>query len=58
MGKDALEKVLLEANIGGAEGLHDYYEEYVLKFEAVIKKKVEKKMEEQRQMEQNFCNVK
>ncbi|KAJ8676331.1 hypothetical protein QAD02_012118 [Eretmocerus hayati] len=55
---DALEKVLTEANIGGILGLHNYYEEYILKLERNVRRNVDKKMEQQRQFEFNICNSK
>ncbi|XP_058806880.1 uncharacterized protein LOC131673148 [Phymastichus coffea] len=55
---DAIEKVLVETNIGGVMGLYDYYQEYVLRHERNIKKKVEKKMEQQRQRELNVNTTK
>jgi len=45
---DAVERVLLETGVGGVSALHDYYQEYVLKFEENMKKKVEETMERQR----------
>lgn len=53
-----MEKVLVEANVGGIIGLYNYYDEFVLKHEKNIKKKTENKMEQQRQMELNLCNAK
>lgn len=48
---DAVERVLLETGVGGVTALHDYYQEYVLKFEENMKKKVEDTMERQRMMQ-------
>ncbi|KZC09257.1 PREDICTED: uncharacterized protein LOC107187593 [Dufourea novaeangliae] len=50
---DIVERVLLETGVGGVAALHDYYQEYVLKFEENMKKKVEAMMEKQRQLELN-----
>ncbi|XP_076388266.1 uncharacterized protein LOC100874817 isoform X3 [Megachile rotundata] len=50
---DIVERVLLETGVGSVSTLHDYYQEYVLKFEANMKKKVEAMMEKQRQLELN-----
>ncbi|OXU25410.1 hypothetical protein TSAR_012628 [Trichomalopsis sarcophagae] len=55
---DAMEKVLVEANVGGIIGLHNYYEEYILRHEKNVKRKVENKVEQQRQLELNICNAK
>ncbi|XP_011647458.1 uncharacterized protein LOC105433726 isoform X2 [Pogonomyrmex barbatus] len=55
---DAVERVLLETGVGGVSALHDYYQEYVLKFEENMKKKVEETMERQRQLELNACSTK
>lgn len=49
--QDAVERVLLETGVGGVSALHDYYQEYVLKFEENTRKKVEETMERQRQLE-------
>lgn len=46
-----MERVLLETGVGGVVALHNYYQEYVLKFEENMKRKVERLMEEQRQLE-------
>lgn len=53
-----MEKVLVEANIGGVVGLHNYYQEYILRHEQNLKKKVDKKLEQQRQFELNINNTK
>lgn len=45
---DAVERVLLETGVGGVTALHDYYQEYVLKFEENMRKQVEEMMEKQR----------
>ncbi|XP_018396240.1 PREDICTED: uncharacterized protein LOC108774596 isoform X2 [Cyphomyrmex costatus] len=45
---DAVERVMLETGVGDVSTLHDYYQEYVLKFEENIKRKVEEMMERQR----------
>ncbi|XP_071638367.1 uncharacterized protein [Temnothorax longispinosus] len=45
---DAVERVLLETGVGGVSALHDYYQEYVLKFEENTRRKVEETMEKQR----------
>lgn len=45
---DAVERVLLETGVGGVTALHDYYQEYVLKFEENMRKQVEETMEKQR----------
>ncbi|XP_017763998.1 PREDICTED: uncharacterized protein LOC108553557 isoform X2 [Eufriesea mexicana] len=55
---DILERVLLETGVGGIAALHDYYQEYVLKFEESMKKKVETMMEKQRQLELNAYSSK
>ncbi|XP_020285256.1 STAGA complex 65 subunit gamma-like isoform X2 [Pseudomyrmex gracilis] len=52
---DAAERVLLETGVGGVAALHEYYQEYVLKFEENMKKKVEEMLEKQR-IEFNACN--
>lgn len=46
--QDAVERVLLETGVGGVAALHDYYQEYILKFEENMRKKVEDTMERQR----------
>lgn len=43
-----MERVLLETGIGGVTAIHDYYQEYILRFEENMKKKVETMMEKQR----------
>jgi hypothetical protein len=48
----------VEANVGGILGLHNYYEEYILRHEKNIKQRVENKMDQQRQLELNICNAK
>lgn len=48
----------METGIGGVAALHDYYQEYVLKFENNMKKKVEAMMEKQRQFELNVYSAK
>ena len=53
-----MEKVLLEANVGSVAELQEYYEEYVIQQEKNVKVKVEKKMEQQKQLELNICNAK
>ncbi|XP_076626785.1 uncharacterized protein LOC143344512 isoform X2 [Colletes latitarsis] len=45
---DIVERVLLETGVGGVAALHDYYQEYVLKFEENMRKKVEAMVEKQR----------
>ncbi|XP_043584522.1 uncharacterized protein LOC122568638 isoform X1 [Bombus pyrosoma] len=55
---DILERVLVETGIGGVAALHDYYQEYVLKFEDNMKKKVEAMIEKQRQLEFNVYSAK
>ncbi|XP_034196234.1 uncharacterized protein LOC117611900 isoform X2 [Osmia lignaria lignaria] len=55
---DIIERVLLETGVGNVSTLHDYYQEYVLKFEENMKKKVEAMMEKQRQLELNACSSK
>ncbi|XP_014488596.1 PREDICTED: uncharacterized protein LOC106751876 isoform X1 [Dinoponera quadriceps] len=45
---DTVERVLVETGVGGVTALHDYYQEYILKFEENMKKKVEEMMERQR----------
>lgn len=56
--QDAVERVLLETGVGGVSALHDYYQEYVLKFEENTRRKVEETMERQRQLELNACSTK
>lgn len=46
-----MERVLLETGVGGVTALHDYYQEYVLRFEENTRRKVEEMMERQRQFE-------
>lgn len=53
-----MERVLLETGVGGVAALHDYYQEYVLKFEENMKKKVEAMLEKQRQLELNAYSFK
>ncbi|XP_020719130.1 STAGA complex 65 subunit gamma-like isoform X2 [Bombus terrestris] len=53
---DILERVLVETGIGGVAALHDYYQEYVLKFENNMKKKVEAMMEKQRMVLDEAAN--
>lgn len=53
-----MERVLLETGVGGVAALHDYYQEYVLKFEENTRRKVEETMERQRQLELNACSTK
>lgn len=48
----------METGIGGVAALHDYYQEYVLKFEDNMQKKVEAMMEKQRQLELNVYSAK
>lgn len=45
---DSVERVLLETGVGGVAALHNYYQEYVLKFEQNMRRKVEETMERQR----------
>lgn len=45
---DFIERVLLETGIGSVASLHNYYQEYILKFEQNMKKKVETMLERQR----------
>ncbi|KAL6428046.1 hypothetical protein ACFW04_008432 [Cataglyphis niger] len=45
---DSVERVLLETGIGGVTALHDYYQEYVIKFEDNIRKQVEETIERQK----------
>lgn len=42
--------MLLETGMGGVAALHDYYQEYIIKFEENMKKQVEETMEKQRQL--------
>nr|XP_012140849.1 PREDICTED: STAGA complex 65 subunit gamma-like isoform X3 [Megachile rotundata] len=53
---DIVERVLLETGVGSVSTLHDYYQEYVLKFEANMKKKVEAMMEKQRMVLDEAAN--
>ncbi|XP_014211188.1 uncharacterized protein LOC106641314 [Copidosoma floridanum] len=55
---DALEKVFVEANIGGIIGVHSYYQDYVLRHEKNVRRDVEKKMEQQKKLEFDSCNIK
>lgn len=48
----------METGVGGVAALHDYYQEYILKFEENMRKKVEEMMERQRQLEINACSTK
>lgn len=36
-----MERVLIEMGVGGVAGIHDYYQNYVLKFEQKMKGEVE-----------------
>ncbi|XP_076179085.1 uncharacterized protein LOC143152634 isoform X2 [Ptiloglossa arizonensis] len=53
---DIVERVLLETGVGGVAALHDYYQEYVLKFEENMRKKVEAMMEKQRMVLDEAAN--
>ncbi|KAK1128449.1 hypothetical protein K0M31_002912 [Melipona bicolor] len=53
---DILERVLVETGVGGVAALYDYYQEYVLKFEENMKKKVEAMMEKQRMVLDEAAN--
>lgn len=53
-----MERVLLETGVGGVAALHDYYQEYVLKLEENMRKKVEIMLEKQRQLDPNACSSK
>lgn len=53
---DIVERVLLETGVGGVAALHDYYQEYVLKFEENMKKKVEAMLEKQRMILDEAAN--
>lgn len=44
--------------MGGVSALHDYYQEYVLKFEENMRRKVEETMEKQRQFELDIYSIK
>lgn len=46
-----MERVLVEAGVGNVLDLHDYYQNYVLKYEEKMKRKVEITAEKQRQLE-------
>lgn len=49
-----MERVLVETGVGGVAGIHEYYQNYVLKFEQKMKRKVEIMIEnQQRQLELN-----
>ncbi|KAL7303282.1 hypothetical protein TKK_0004476 [Trichogramma kaykai] len=54
---DALQKVLVESNIGGIAALYEHYEEFVLKHEKYVKKMAERKLEEQKQLELNISKT-
>ena len=49
---------MLETGVGDVSALHDYYQEYILKFEENTKRKVEEMMERQRQLELNAYSIK
>ncbi|XP_076249746.1 uncharacterized protein LOC143189027 isoform X2 [Calliopsis andreniformis] len=53
---DIVERVLLETGVGGVAALHDYYQEYVLKFEENMRRKVEAMMEKQRMVLDEAAN--
>lgn len=53
---DTVERVLLETGVGGVAALHNYYQEYVLRFEENMKKKVEEMMEKQRMVLDEAAN--
>ncbi|XP_046747855.1 STAGA complex 65 subunit gamma-like [Diprion similis] len=53
---DAVERVLYETGIGGAQSLHDYYQENVLRFETNMKQNVERAEVERREMELDAGN--
>lgn len=53
---DIVERVLLETGVGGIATLHDYYQEYVIKFEENMKRKVETMMEKQRMVLDEAAN--
>lgn len=53
-----MERVLLETGVGGIIEIHNYYQEYILKYEQKVKRKTEKILEEQKQIELNASNVK
>lgn len=55
---DAVERVLVESGVGGVRGLHDYYQNKILRFEQHVKKKVEKAAEEQKISELKATNTK
>lgn len=46
---------MLEVGVGGVAALHEYYQEYILKFEDNMRKKVEEMLEKQR-IEFDACN--
>ena len=48
----------METGVGGVAALYDYYQEYVLKYEENMKRKVETMMEKQRQLELNAYSSK
>ncbi|XP_043267703.1 STAGA complex 65 subunit gamma-like isoform X2 [Venturia canescens] len=54
---DAMEKVLLEAGVGGVVALHDYYQGFILRFEKKMKREAEIMAEEQ-QLELSTCTTK
>ncbi|CAL7944994.1 unnamed protein product [Xylocopa violacea] len=53
---DIVERVLLETGVGGITALHDYYQEYILKFENNMKTKVETMIEKQRMVLDEAAN--
>ncbi|XP_015607688.1 STAGA complex 65 subunit gamma isoform X2 [Cephus cinctus] len=55
---DPVERVLVEAGVGGVVALHDYYQENVLKVEENMRNKVEGMLEKQRQQELNANSTK
>lgn len=46
-----MERVLVETGVGGVVKIHDYYRNYVLRYEEKIKHQVEKMIEQQHQLE-------
>jgi len=52
---DAMEKVLLEAGVGGVIALQDYYQGFILRFEKKMKREAEIMAEEQR-LELSTCS--
>ena len=55
--QDAMEKVLLEAGVGGSIALQDYYQSFILRFDKKLKGEVEAMAEEQRHWQKHFAEL-